>query len=148
MLGKNLIHNLCERIGLHIELDASNSCTFEAGEILLSMTFLEETNEVALHADLGPLPTEGREALLLSLMQANYRYRETHGATLSVSDDGERLALFKLLPSDALDDRRFMDITERFVKSAEGYARMRGTVGADIPSGVPQVPAFHSMLMV
>ncbi|MCR5084980.1 MAG: type III secretion system chaperone [Succinivibrionaceae bacterium] len=148
MLGKHLINNLCSSLGLGIEIDASNTITFRADDIQITLTLFEDTNEVAMTSELGPLPTQGRESLLLVLMQGNHHRRETHGATLAVTGDGRRLALCRLMPADILDDSSFMAITEQFANTAEFYARMLGAAGTAAPGEVPEAHLPHGMIPV
>ncbi|MCR5084516.1 MAG: type III secretion system chaperone [Succinivibrionaceae bacterium] len=138
MLGQHLIKNLCSGMGIDIELDESNSCTFEVDGVYLTFTVLEETNEISLAADLGALPAECGAPLAMALLEANYLHQETHGATLAAIPLTGHAALCRLLPADLLDDQAFEGITEQFINTAEFYAKVISA--ASSASGAPQEP--------
>ncbi len=124
MLGLQLIQNLGSKLGLELELDESNSCAFEIDDMYLTISLLEETNEIDLTCDLGSLPEKNAEPLLLKLLEANYQHQETHGSTLSVNNLTGRAALCNLLPADIIDDDSFDEILNQFINTAEFYTKI------------------------
>lgn len=127
MLGERLIKAFGQKIGLELELDESHSCTFEADNTQITLTYLPETEEIMLLGRLAVLPVEGREPLLLQLLRANYLFNSTHGATLSINPETDEIALCKMLPCMVVDDSSFYTLLEHFVNTAELYANIINT---------------------
>ncbi len=124
MLSTQLIQNFGTKLGFNLELDESGSCSFEVDSVYVTMTALEETNEVAVTADVGALPQENVQPLLMKLLEANYQFQETHGATLSVNEFNHHVNLCLLLPAAIIDENIFENILENFINTAEFYAKI------------------------
>ena len=124
METKELLKDFGDRIGVALEPDADGVCAFEADGLAVSIHDLPEVGAVALVGDLGEPPPERLESLYEALLGANHLFRDTGGATLSRDPDSGHLALCRALPTKALDADAFYDVIERFVSSAQVWARV------------------------
>ena len=150
MIGERLIKNFGTRLGIKLKLDDSHSCSFEADNTLITITHLPETDEIVLLGDLGELPGANREPLLMKLLQGNYLFKETHGATFSVNTESKHIVLCRLFPAASMDDYGFFALTEQFVNVAEHYARILTAKNTEInsPSAYPPDPQNLNLLSV
>jgi len=120
MTFSDLLQVASERLGVEIEdaggaagveIDGAPVILQDAGDLLL------------LRAGLGPLPAEGREALLAAAMEANWLYQGTGGATLALDPGEGGLGLQKYTWLDRLDAEAAFKTLERFAATAAFWRR-------------------------
>ncbi|MBQ3682138.1 MAG: type III secretion system chaperone [Succinimonas sp.] len=119
MEGIELIKFFGQSIGLELELDESNSCSFAADEFTVTFTDLPEFRAVALICDLGEPRVDNNEKLYKAMLEANYVFNSTYGATLCLNGESGHCAINKVLPCDILDNDKFMAEVEQFVNIGE-----------------------------
>lgn len=110
-----IIREFGKKLGIELELDNANSCSFQADDVIVSITALSEINQIVLSGDLGTPPAEQLEHLYKMMLEANHLYSSTFGATLSLNSDNEHFALYKVIPCRALDNETFYKEMESFV---------------------------------
>ncbi len=76
-------------------------------DVVVNVHYLEEPDQVLLYAEVAPLPEKGREALYAALLEGQSFFKDTAGATLSVSQI--------LQPMRMLDAAAFLNLLEHFV---------------------------------
>lgn len=92
------------------------------GKIGVNFESDAETGQLFAYATLGPLPAQGREALYLSLLEANLLSATEHfGATLAVDSLNNEVVLCRHLMTDELSSQSFNQIIEHFVNCAEQW---------------------------
>ena len=124
MEGAELIRAFGERIGLGLELDDSGSCAFSSDGITITMTALEELESIALTADLGNPPPEKPDILYRQMLEANYLFNATAGATLSLNGENGHACLCSLFPCRAAVAEEFFAAAERFASVCEAWFKI------------------------
>ena len=67
-------------------------------DVVVNVHYLEEPDQVLLYAEVAPLPEKGREALYAALLEGQSFFKDTAGATLSVSREISGIFLQILQP--------------------------------------------------
>ena len=122
------IHQLLERFGNdtglgRLDLDDADTCTFLVDDMKISIMSITEGGHLLLFADAGEIPTDGRAALLLAALRANYLFRGTAGATLAVRPDSPTLLLNQSLSLDTLSYEQFVQALDDFTSTLEEWKR-------------------------
>ncbi len=138
MTFSDLLQLASERLGVEIEdaggaagveIDGAPVVLQDAGGLLL------------LRAELGPIPAEGREAVLAAAMEANWLYQGTGGATLALDPAGGGLGLQKYTWLDRLDADAAFETLERFAATAAFWRKtLSDFVAAPGPAEEPATP--------
>jgi len=122
MEAKELMADIAKRIGL--EYDGGDTFSFEADGLVVAISNLPDIDAVALTGDIGEPPPEHLEGLYKTLLGANHFFGGTGGATISLDPDTGRIALCRALPLVTLDGEKFYAEVERFVNTAETWAKV------------------------
>lgn len=104
--------------------DADGAYHFEIDGMPVSLLEVAETGELLTWADVGELPSEGRERFCMELMKAMFMGEGTGGATFSIARDSGRLCLHRVDALAALDFDSFRTKFERFVNILEEWRTM------------------------
>ncbi|WP_019002218.1 type III secretion system chaperone [Succinimonas amylolytica] len=115
MNGEELIKNLGQKLGLDLEPDETRSCNFSADDMTITVTFMEEMDILVLVGDLGTPPDFDRERLYKLMLEANYLYSATQGASLALNEADGHVCLNRFFPVQLLDDNSFYSHVERFI---------------------------------
>ena len=123
------IHQLLERFGSdtglgRLDLDEADTCTILVDDMKISIMSIAEGGHLLLFADVGEIPTEGRAALSLAALRANYLFRGTAGATLAVRPDSTILMLNQSLSLDSLSYEQFVQTLDDFTSTLEEWKRL------------------------
>ena len=122
MEANELMADIAKRIGL--EYDGGDTFSFEADGLVVAISNLPDIDAVALTGDIGEPPPEHLEGLYKTLLGANHFFGGTGGATISLDPDTGRIALCRALPLATLDGDKFYAEVERFVNTAETWAKV------------------------
>ena len=115
-----LVERLRENLGASaVIMDTEHQYTAEMEGFLLMVHHLEDSGQILLGTCVAPLPREGRERVLLALLQGQYFFHSTAGATLAVANEASFIVLqaahsLRLLTADS-----FVHAVERFMQAAE-----------------------------
>ena len=114
--------------------------TVEAGAFLLMFSYLAEAEQMLVSTCVAELPAEGRERLYFRLLNGQYFFRETAGATLAV-DPEERFVTLQLVRHLAgLTPENFPLLVEHFLQAALLW-RNRIEADSETPSTCEDRPA-------
>ncbi len=151
MDASEIIKAFGAKLGIVLEFDADNVCSFEADGLSMTIHNLREINMIVITGDLGDPPPWDLEELYRAMLEANYLFKDTSGATLSFNPESGRFALCRALPCRALDGDSFFLETERFVSTLEMWARIirdyRGGTAKDEGEKFP-IPGTEGFLRV
>ena len=151
MEATDLIKVFGEKTGIGLEFDADNVCSFEADGMIVTIHNLREIDTIAITGDLGEPPPWNMESLYRSMLEANYLFKDTFGATISFNAESGRFALCRALSCKALDGELFFFAVERFVSTLEIWARIVRDYRGDAPKNdgekIP-VPGAEGFLRV
>jgi hypothetical protein len=85
---------------------------------------LDAANEaIQIYSTIGPLPTQGGEAVYLALLEGNLFGAQTGGATLAVDSLHHEVVLCRTVPTADMDPAAFAMLVERFVAAAEEWTQ-------------------------
>ena len=124
MEANELLAALAEHLGIELKFDADGACSFSADEMTVTINRFAEFDAIALSGDLGLPPPESLETLYKAMLEANYLFAGTAGATLSRNPDTGHLALCLALQCKALSADGFYAATERFVSALESWSAL------------------------
>ena len=124
MEGVEIIRAFGEKLGIELELDNANSCSFQADDFIVTITSLSEIDQIVIYGDLGTPPAEQLEHLYKMMLEANHLYSSTFGATLSLNSDDEHFSLCKVLPCRALDNDLFYKEMETFTSICDTWVKV------------------------
>ena len=124
METKELIKGLSELFGVELELDEDGLCAFAADDLTITIHDLPEVGLVMLAGDLGEPPPMGLEKLYQAMLEAQYLFRHTHGASFARNPENGRFSLCKPLEISQQDVQTFSVETETFVNTVEIWAKI------------------------
>ena len=135
-----LVEGLGAKLGVEIE-DAGGAVAFVIdGETVI----LQQANDdlVLVHADLGEIPPDRRDAFASAALEANFLYNGTGGATLAVNPANAHLHLQKYNWLGRMDVEKAVDMLSRFAETAAAWKRVASDAAAApgslaAPEGVP-----------
>ena len=117
----DLLASLGERLGVEIE-DAGGAAAMEVdgGPVILR----DAGDILLLHAEVGEIPSDGRESILAAAMEANFLYQGTGGATLAVDPRSGHLYLQKYNWLDRLDAEKAVTSLTRFADTVTTWKEL------------------------
>jgi len=127
VLGKDLGIDLVVEDGV-AEFVATSQDGDEPVEV--SISAMDDGESAVLSADLGEMPSEGADELMLRMLEANHLFDATGGASLSVEDDRAKLERYVNLV--AFQREEGANIVPLFVEMARTW---RGIVADDDERG-------------
>jgi hypothetical protein len=99
--------------------DNTYACLVAEDGLALHFRVDPAIEEVILLAPLARIPPYARPAVAQGLAEANYLWRETGGATLSIDPKSGHAVLGHRLPLQVFDQARFNEWVERFASNAD-----------------------------
>lgn len=132
-MGKEIMSRIIEEFGKGFgipdaRLGDYGSWSFLAGDILVTLQ-ADGDGTVECFSFLGEIehPTED---LYETLLEADFFFRETHGATIGVSKATRVATLAYRMPVEGLDGGKFRQVMENFINlAAHWQARLAGAQG-------------------
>ena len=119
-----LIKKFGEKIGINLIPDEDNVYTFEVDEMIVTFHVLPELDEIVLSGDIGEPPPEHLEKLYKTMLESQYLFNGTAGATISLNSDTNRFSLCKALPCKILDGDSLYAETENFINTLEVWIKL------------------------
>ena len=78
--------------------EEDNTCTLQFNEdLIIHLTFDEEREELIIHCLVGQLPEENRAQIVEQLLEANFFWAGTRGATISLEQESRQIILAKAI---------------------------------------------------
>ena len=94
---RNLLGDFGASIGIpELELDEENRCTLGFDEVVVSFELGADAESIHLYAYLGDVVQANADALFSALLDANYCFKGTQGATLGRDEATGKVALDSL----------------------------------------------------
>ena len=120
----DILNNLLEEFGASIgmpelELDEENRCNLMFDEVAVSFELSPDEASVYLYSYLGDVVNNDSKAVFSALLDANYLFRGTLGATLGVDEASGRVVMIRLEDLSTLRLSRFQSLVEEFVNLSE-----------------------------
>ena len=126
---------------LNIELVTHDGATqLEVDGMAVSILEMPALDAVVLNGVIGEPPPQGLEPLHKAMLEANYNFAGTAGATLAVNPEDGTLTLTRLVPSVRLDTDSLLAALESFVNVLEAWRKILVDYRPD-ESGAASAPA-------
>ena len=117
---KNLLTEFGTSVGIpDLQLDEENRCNLIFDEIAMSFELGPSEESVYLYSYLGDAIHTDLEDLYATLLDANYIFRGTQGATIGVESTSRKVVLIREERLSNLQLPRFRLLVEEFVNLAE-----------------------------
>lgn len=106
--------------------DKGSCCLVFDGDILVNIAVEDRRNRLVLFSFLCELPKDSRPRQFAAMLEGNFFWQGTDGATLSFESAARSALLMYPVPLDGLSPQGLHDTVERFVNTAERWiARLR-----------------------
>ncbi|MBC6496708.1 MAG: type III secretion system chaperone [Alphaproteobacteria bacterium GM7ARS4] len=121
----HLLKTLGESIGLDsLHFDDNDGCLLQFDDtITLLLLYDAPQDDVYLFSFVQEIPADHREKVLIRLLEANYRWQETAGATLSLNPGSESVVLTRQVSANGLDLPQLEKLIGDFVDNVEKWSR-------------------------
>lgn len=117
-MSRQTIDDLMAEFGESIEIsdlaldEDGFVCVVTEIGISLNIEHLEEDDSLLMHATVGEIPDEQRFVVYEEMLKANFLWRDTMGATLSVTPDGQHAMLMISVTTGDLDVPKLINVFE------------------------------------
>ena len=119
---RNLLQDFGNEIGIaDLQLDEDARCNLMFDDIGVSFELSQSQDSFYAYAYLGAAPDTDREDLYAALLDANYLFKGTGGATLGVEAATRRIVLIREERLESMQVARFESIVEEIVNTAEEW---------------------------
>lgn len=132
----SLLGELGRQLGIPgLQADEGGYCALLIDQTwMLHLAYVEARASIQCMTELGPVPHEGREALLAELLHANALFVGTDGATLGLDTVRNIAVLGREMPLAGLDFVTFEKTLEHFVQQAEHWTGHLCSAAGDPPA--------------
>ena len=121
---KELITSFGEKNGIEGLSADDGTLSLDIDGMTVEIFHNEEDATIFLCSVVGEPPAEGQERFSALLLQANFLFRGTDGATLSQNPDTKEYALVRVLSLPLLDLDSFSAALEKFVNGVESWKKL------------------------
>lgn len=90
-----------------------------------------DEEQILVAASLGPLPEGDKGELFKAMLQGQYFYHQTSGATLAVDDDSSFVVLQCLLPLPLINKEILVRSLEKFLNTADAWRQKLQSYGQE-----------------
>ena len=119
-----LIRALSGQVQARLEIRDDNKVYVNFDDIALLIEHLPDAEQLLLAAPVTEVPAEGREKLYRLLLQGQYAFAETRGATLALDGEESFISLQTAPSLRALTQENFPALVENFLNMVD-YWRTR-----------------------
>lgn len=128
MRFNELVRGLAEKMGIGgvVEIDAEQRCFLEFDGLGVVIQGVDAAETVALLSPVGLPPPEEPGALYKALLEANYLFQGTAGATLSVNPEDGGVMLCRSLDARALDAEGLLVALDAFLNTLVAWRTFVG----------------------
>jgi len=124
MTYEELIAEFGKKVGLdYLKPNEDGLCEIDTDFATVNIQYVEETEMVLLTGLVRPVEDEPSPKFLRSLLEANFMFQRTHGATLSIDPDSNAVMLVRFERLSDLDCDRFALIVRRFLEAMQEWMK-------------------------
>ena len=120
----DILKSFSEKIGMEIMPSDDGVYMFDVDGIIVTFHVLQEIDTIVLTGDIGEPPPERLENLYKTMLEAQYLFNGTVGATISLNSENNHFYLCKALPQKILDGDLLYAETEQFVNTLEVWVKL------------------------
>jgi hypothetical protein len=107
-----------------LKLDANNHCLILFDDkIVLNLELQEEEGALIVYSYISIVPFAGKELILEILLEANFFWKISHGATFAIDKQTQTLVLEQKFPIPLIKMENFQDELGLFVDVAEAWMK-------------------------
>lgn len=140
MAFDELINEAGRKLGVELVThDGMTRLTIDDMEV--SVLEIVALDAVALNGVIGEPPPQGLAPLYRAMLEANFDFAGTAGATLSVNPEDGALTLARLAPLACLDADAFLSVLEGFVNVLEAWRKIVADYRPDEAGATPPLPS-------
>lgn len=129
---QELVRALAEKADTTIKVGDDGKIFCDCGEFPLLVEYLEGPEQVFMTASVGTVPTQGRELFYQKLLQGQYLFHQTCGATLALNVELTFVTLQIVKDMQTLTVQNFPILVANFLRTAE-YWHARCEEASDLP---------------
>lgn len=138
MMFHELIQVFNERLGINTDPDDDGIYNFAIDKLTFTIFDLSQQNQVAFTGDLGEIPSgQEMEGLYRLLLESQYLFRDTQGASFSINPETEHITLCRTFPLQSLDKESFFAAAEQFVNTLEKWSEITRNYRSGAPEKIP-----------
>ncbi len=125
-MSKNMIKNLLQEFGktidiAELQLDNEHRCNLLFDDIGVSFELAPDEESIYLYSMLGVAPSTDLESMYALLLDANYIFRGTKGATIGIEASSKSIVLIREERLENMQLAHFESIVKVFVDLAESW---------------------------
>lgn len=128
---QELVRALAEKANTAIKVGDDGKIFCDCGEFPLLIEYLEGPQQVFMAASVGTVPTQGRELFYQKLLQGQYLFHQTCGATLALDVELTFVTLQIVKDMQTLTVQNFPTLVANFLHIAE-YWHARCAEASDL----------------
>jgi hypothetical protein len=129
-----LLGELGSTLGLRgLRFDEDGRCLLAIDELPVELERVSDGSALLLTCIVGELPATGREGAMGRLLDANFLYKGTQGATLGVALGSDVVVLFHRVAAAGLGLIALRQMLENFTAAGE-HARTLLALGDEVPA--------------
>lgn len=125
-MSDNFVRMIQELAGIlkidHFVMDSQTQCTLNIDDFIVLIQHLTESDQVLVACPLGPVPgpdrQDARNALYRQLLQGQFLFKETAGATLAVDPENSFIILQLVHDMAELGKNSLFTVLETFINVA------------------------------
>lgn len=129
---QELVRALSEKADTAINIGNDGKIFCDCGGFPLLIEYLEGPEQVFMAASVGAVPTQGRELFYQKLLQGQYLFHQTCGATLALDVELAFVTLQIVKDMQTLTAQNFPTLVANFLHIAE-YWHARCAEASDLP---------------
>lgn len=124
MTFSELIADFGARLNMEIESDADGIYTFDVEGMTFTIHDLASLDQVAFTGDLGQPPPENPTGLYRLVLEGQYLFQETQGATISINPETGNFTFCRSLELNATNADTFFATAEQFINVLEAWQKI------------------------
>jgi hypothetical protein len=113
-----LVAALSNAVGVELETAEDTRVLASFDDLPVLIEYLPDDEQILIAAPVGKVPGNGREAFLQRLLQGQYLFHQTGGATLALDMAGEAVSLQLVKDIQTLTPVSFLTLMENFLRVA------------------------------
>lgn len=143
---RQLVTGFGEKVGVpDLTPDETGAVVIENELIRMTVQAVPEAGKILMHCEFGEPPAEHADQFERKMLQANFMYRGTGGATLSMDEESGRYYLCRYDELDGQNVESFCALLDSFMSLAADWRVLcdgfRGTTGGIMPRAAAARPA-------
>ncbi|MEE4377567.1 MAG: type III secretion system chaperone [Candidatus Competibacteraceae bacterium] len=152
-MSKENIHQLVKDLGREMDLPDMTMdendfvCIFTNDGVVLNLDYHEDEDVLVMYSTVGDVPDDQRLQLYQELLQANFFWESTAGATMCVDHTAERVMLMANITVGDLDLPKLMTVLDHFIRLSWAWSdRIRELTGQEAKTEPPKDDSSPGML--